>query len=269
MMKDKDLCQVMQDLLPLYVEETCSEQSRVLVEEHTAQCEGCRKLLQAMQTPLEAELCPETGKAPSKNALKKVRQRSWRSVLAAALAVALVVALAIGASACWRGDATQRNEAAVEDMETALSIWQEEGAAAFVDALDPTLDYEFICSVAEGKPSEVLTKEAAAYWKELGQETFVEAWRSAVKACLTGDATLKEYAFESMSQGGTRIEDGWYSLWQVTLSDGKKGALDFMWSDGRLTLYWAGNAEEGAETFFRDLRSVICEYNLEESGEPQ
>lgn len=260
-MKDKDLCKVMQDLLPLYVEGSCSEGSCSLVEEHTAQCKECQALLRAMQMPLEVEPLPETGKTSSKNALKKVRRRSWRSVLAAALAVALIMALAIGTSACWRGNATERNEEAMAAMDAALEIWQEEGAEAFVDALDPTLDYEFICSV---------TTEEAERWKALGEKAFVERWRSAVKRVLAEaearGTTLKEYEYRSMSQGGTRNQEAWYSLWQVTFSDGQQGALDFMWFDGRLTLYWAGDAEEESKALFGALRAVVSDYELDGNG---
>lgn len=269
-MRDKDLCKVMQDLLPLYVEGSCSEGSCSLVEEHTAQCEECRALLRAMRLPLEVEPLPETGKISSQNALKKVRRRSWGSVLAVALAVALVVGLAIGTSACWRGDATPRNEEAAAAMDAALEIWQEEGAAAFVDALDPTLDYEFICSVAENGQGDTITAEEAARWKELGQKAFVEMWRSSVKRVLTEaearGTTLKEYEYRSMSQGGTRSQEAWYSLWQVTFSDGQQGALDFMWSDGRLTLYWAGDAEEESKALFDALRAVVSDYELDGNG---
>ena len=40
-------CKVIEDLLPLYLDEVCSEESRQLVEEHLADCEACRKLVEA------------------------------------------------------------------------------------------------------------------------------------------------------------------------------------------------------------------------------
>lgn len=36
-------CEVIRDLLPLYIDEACSEKSRELVEEHLKTCEGCRE----------------------------------------------------------------------------------------------------------------------------------------------------------------------------------------------------------------------------------
>ena len=40
-----DNCDVVRDLLPLYVDSVCSEESRALVEEHTASCPECAKIL--------------------------------------------------------------------------------------------------------------------------------------------------------------------------------------------------------------------------------
>lgn len=44
-------CEVIRDLLPLYVEEIASEKSRMLVEEHLSGCRECQKRLQQMREP--------------------------------------------------------------------------------------------------------------------------------------------------------------------------------------------------------------------------
>lgn len=44
-------CNVIKDLLPSYVDEICSPESRTLVEEHLTECEGCKKLYE--RTKLE------------------------------------------------------------------------------------------------------------------------------------------------------------------------------------------------------------------------
>lgn len=41
-------CQTIEDLLPLYLDSVCSEESRTLVEEHIASCRRCRQLLADM-----------------------------------------------------------------------------------------------------------------------------------------------------------------------------------------------------------------------------
>ena len=36
-------CEIIRDLIPLYLDKVCSEDSRKLVEEHLAECSECRK----------------------------------------------------------------------------------------------------------------------------------------------------------------------------------------------------------------------------------
>ena len=38
-------CRIIEDILPLYADEVCSEESRALVNEHVAQCEKCRTVI--------------------------------------------------------------------------------------------------------------------------------------------------------------------------------------------------------------------------------
>ena len=42
-------CEVIRDLLPLYADEACSEQSRKLVNEHLLDCADCRDMLQKIR----------------------------------------------------------------------------------------------------------------------------------------------------------------------------------------------------------------------------
>ena len=45
-------CGLIQDLLPLYYDEVCSQESRSLVEEHLAECPACRQRLADLSAPL-------------------------------------------------------------------------------------------------------------------------------------------------------------------------------------------------------------------------
>ena len=48
-------CEVVKDLLPLYKDGVCSEESKGLVEEHLSNCEECRKLLDDMNIELDID----------------------------------------------------------------------------------------------------------------------------------------------------------------------------------------------------------------------
>ncbi len=48
-------CEVIQDLIPLYLDDCCSEKSRSLVEEHLRECDRCRKIIQKMGQKMSFE----------------------------------------------------------------------------------------------------------------------------------------------------------------------------------------------------------------------
>lgn len=76
-------CEIVEDLLPLYVDNVCSEQSRRAVEEHLRECEKCRKLIsstQAVPVPYIEPDQPAVDKAVKKS-FKKIRFRWWAVIL--------------------------------------------------------------------------------------------------------------------------------------------------------------------------------------------
>ena len=89
----KVTCHVIEDLLPLYVEDVLSEDSRILVEEHLAQCEGCRAELEAMRKPVAV---PDFQEADREN-LKRLRRALRRKRLFTALAAVIFTVLVLGA----------------------------------------------------------------------------------------------------------------------------------------------------------------------------
>lgn len=100
-------CNVIRDLLPLYADQICSDESRGLVDEHLAECGDCRALLQQMRsTEIETGLKSET-----ENVLRHQASFFKRksAVLGAVIAgifmipilVCLIVNLASGAALDW------------------------------------------------------------------------------------------------------------------------------------------------------------------------
>lgn len=86
-------CTIIQDLLPLYADGCCSEETRRLVDAHLHSCAACRDLLRQMQGELPApEAAPaERERAQTmKSGMKKIRRRWLASLLA------VVVLMGIG-----------------------------------------------------------------------------------------------------------------------------------------------------------------------------
>nr|WP_325184710.1 zf-HC2 domain-containing protein [uncultured Oscillibacter sp.] len=94
-------CKIIQDLLPLYHDGVCSEESRGLVEEHLAGCEICRQVLADMDAPLpsaEGKKTEEDVSAVQRIAgeWRRGKWKSWRKgAAAAALACALLAGLLV------------------------------------------------------------------------------------------------------------------------------------------------------------------------------
>ncbi len=91
-------CNVIQDLLPLYIDDVCSEQSRKLVEEHIKECEICQKFAgSGIITPI-LHIEPEKAAVEKvvKKGFKKIRNR-W------AISVILVAVVLLMAFVGWNG----------------------------------------------------------------------------------------------------------------------------------------------------------------------
>lgn len=90
-------CEVIRDLLALYLDDVCSKESRTLVEEHLQECAECRAYFAAMQDAEKStEPVPdaesECRKASSLRAVK--RKMLHKQILSAAAVVLLLAVLA-------------------------------------------------------------------------------------------------------------------------------------------------------------------------------
>ena len=74
-------CTVIQDLLILYADDCCSEESKSLVEEHLAGCESCRKALAEMREESRAEAKPVKSSPKSFRRIKDWKASLLQSVL--------------------------------------------------------------------------------------------------------------------------------------------------------------------------------------------
>ena len=84
-------CELIRDLIPLYSEELCSDESKKIVEEHTKSCETCRTLLENLPAETAAESpVPDEGKA-----FRKVREKIIRSIRRSIILSVALAALVI------------------------------------------------------------------------------------------------------------------------------------------------------------------------------
>ncbi len=93
-------CDLIKDLLPLYLDGVCSEESKKAVEKHLSECSGCKELYNAMHETDEIEINAhnadrERQKAASFRAVKK--KIFLRQLFAAFSAVVVLAAISFAA----------------------------------------------------------------------------------------------------------------------------------------------------------------------------
>ena len=92
MSKMKIPCAVAEDLLPLYYDGVCSEESRALVEEHIKECEHCAEILRQLRGEPETVGAEIDDTAPLKSIREtwKIKSRFTRIMSVAAMLMALL-----------------------------------------------------------------------------------------------------------------------------------------------------------------------------------
>ena len=89
-------CGIIKDLLPLYIDEVCNEESRQAVETHLAECEACRKYHEAMKAT-EGYVDKENPADKNMvNSLKTVKNKIHKRITAIVLSVVAAAVACVG-----------------------------------------------------------------------------------------------------------------------------------------------------------------------------
>lgn len=86
-MNDKINCDVINDLMPSYLDGICSEASKILVEEHLSECKACQSLIDSMQ---KTQIVSENTDLKEFNYMKKVRVHFVKKNIAGLLVLTLI-----------------------------------------------------------------------------------------------------------------------------------------------------------------------------------
>jgi hypothetical protein len=86
-MKTKQ-CEVIQDLLPLYIDNVCSEESRRMVSEHLESCDECKSLYDNMIESVKQDL--EEPKLDSQQAFSAIN-RKWKMKKISIISISVVL----------------------------------------------------------------------------------------------------------------------------------------------------------------------------------
>jgi len=132
-------CDIIRDLLPLYADGQASDSSRRLIEEHTAGCPACKKMLAQMCAPIEPK--PEDGQ---QRILEQLRKKQRRKNVVRWLTAILAVLVAVGAVMAARSKtellyaASTDKDKILEEMPE-LALTQEELALAEIILQIPSI----------------------------------------------------------------------------------------------------------------------------------
>ena len=79
----KITCEIIEDLLPLYMDNVCSVQSRQAVEQHMQECEKCRTAYQSIQSVPVPHIEPDSPVEDKaiKKGFRKIRFRWWAAII--------------------------------------------------------------------------------------------------------------------------------------------------------------------------------------------
>ena len=94
----KTNCKVIEDLLPLYIDEVCSDESKRLVEEHLEECDACSAKLNAQKATITVDKEKIEQNLKAKDPFKKIRRTQSYSKVGAGLGalIGLVSSLGLG-----------------------------------------------------------------------------------------------------------------------------------------------------------------------------
>ena len=88
-------CEIIKDLLPLYLDGVCSNDSKALIEEHLAECDSCKAELQAMKEELFMNRKEQNLKEAEavKSLSRRWKKGMMKSLLKGVLITILIIAI--------------------------------------------------------------------------------------------------------------------------------------------------------------------------------
>ncbi|WP_288885145.1 zf-HC2 domain-containing protein [uncultured Eubacterium sp.] len=100
-MKNEKMCNIVKDMLPLYIDDLCSDESKKMVEDHIKECEECRHVLESMKEGEEAIASYDVNNFDSdeqliKRVSKDINRKTGKSRKIAAACIGVVVVLLFG-----------------------------------------------------------------------------------------------------------------------------------------------------------------------------
>lgn len=117
-------CEIIRDLMPLYIDHLTSEVTNEMIEEHLRGCEDCQKFYEEMSGEIQSEL-KESIKPQEKeklNYLKRIKKKTVLQVFAIFCMVGIVVGIFFVTFGV--GVTVDKNEVLIKEVETKKGNWE-------------------------------------------------------------------------------------------------------------------------------------------------
>lgn len=90
-------CEIVKDLLPLYYDDVCSNESRTTVEEHLQECDTCKKYLDNMNGDFIQTNADKAAEQAKSNILKGIKKKLLRkNVMISAISIICAIVVLLG-----------------------------------------------------------------------------------------------------------------------------------------------------------------------------
>lgn len=269
-------CQIIQDLFPLYLDDVCSQASRLAVEQHLEECESCRSVLQDLQAfpnlSLTAE--PPQQEAVAKRSFRKIRRRWIASLLAMLMLLPLGFAGYLGYNEYHRSGICFSNLDELWTCHQFASALESGDYSKAADFLDPSAMYEecqeaLAMTVSDHMPSCVnitidgenwVVKEWFASQYGIGSnETWFYLIHNGIDGALIPEAVWLN-AYPALVQGGSyRVDNTYYYRYETRWGN-------FMVTENTWNLLQSFSGDDAVfselinmypEDMYRDLEPVL------------
>lgn len=183
--KRKVKCEVIQDLLPLYVEDMASAPTRELVEEHLADCEVCRKQAEQMRGGVMLPKDTDT-KLLERLQRKLLRKKETAAVISALGVVLLFVLLGIH----------MQSPVVIpyEKIKDSMSVRVEENGEVAVTLMEKAAFLDVEQGKSERGDEEVCMAAYTTRWDQIFKRT------KGTEVCRFGSETARIYYYASEEQ---------------------------------------------------------------------
>lgn len=257
-------CEVIKDLLPLYEDGCCSEETKKLVEAHVKTCNTCRGLSETFQQEfLEETVCKEPEAEVLKRGYQKIRRRQKRGFLILILAAAAAVLSVPSANQIRKTGRCFTNVREIRTVSGFLDAVENKEYEKAYGYLDIQGNYEHLTdgTYASKEQGEKLSERGYDWYQNACRSSFTEQMQM-LKA--------QGLQVEEDSYGSADYVDGqWQIGMKLMLEDGSSAYMTAFVSGGKITpniAMYSDHQEVNAAFHMITLNEDVLELLYEDSG---